>query len=111
MQSFNEGSSNAMIGLLTAIPQFLYYLRNDLLSRRSDRLQERKMHTALPYLFAAAGWVLAAMTSHPVIQLIGIIMASTVHLLRWQCSGQPQTSQSAYVLVPSVLRLSTQQVI
>ncbi|MEQ4709011.1 4-hydroxyphenylacetate permease [Providencia huaxiensis] len=77
MQSFNEGSSNAMIGLLTAIPQFCTILGMIYWSRRSDRLQERKMHTALPYLFAAAGWILAAMTSHPVIQLIGIIMAST----------------------------------
>ena len=77
MQSFNEGSSNAMIGLLTAIPQFCTILGMIYWSRRSDRLQERKMHTALPYLFAAAGWVLAAMTSHPIIQLIGIIMAST----------------------------------
>lgn len=77
MQSFNQGSSNAMIGLLTAIPQFCTILGMIYWSRRSDRLQERKMHTALPYLFAAAGWVLAAMTSHPIIQLIGIIMAST----------------------------------
>ncbi|HHE6469529.1 TPA: 4-hydroxyphenylacetate permease [Providencia rettgeri] len=77
MQSFNQGSSNAMIGLLTAIPQFCTILGMIYWSRRSDRLQERKMHTALPYLFAAAGWVLAAMTSHPVIQLFGIIMAST----------------------------------
>lgn len=77
MQSFNEGSSNAMIGLLTAIPQFCTILGMIYWSRRSDRLQERKMHTALPYLFAAAGWILAAMTSHPIIQLIGIIMAST----------------------------------
>ncbi|NIH06159.1 4-hydroxyphenylacetate permease [Providencia rettgeri] len=77
IQSFNEGSSNAMIGLLTAIPQFCTILGMIYWSRRSDRLQERKMHTALPYLFAAAGWVLAAMTSHPIIQLIGIIMAST----------------------------------
>ncbi|RMA13957.1 4-hydroxyphenylacetate permease [Providencia stuartii] len=77
MQSFNEGSSNAMIGLLTAIPQFCTILGMVYWSRRSDRLQERKMHTALPYLFAAAGWVVAALTHHPVIQLIGIIMAST----------------------------------
>ncbi len=55
MQSFNEGSSNAMIGLLTAIPQFCTILGMVYWSRRSDRLQERKMHTALPYLFAAAG--------------------------------------------------------
>lgn len=77
MQSFNQGSSNAMIGLLTAIPQFCTILGMVYWSRRSDRLQERKMHTALPYLFAAAGWVIAALTHQPMIQLLGIIMAST----------------------------------
>ncbi|WP_273826972.1 4-hydroxyphenylacetate permease [Providencia rettgeri] len=77
MQSFNQGSSNAMIGLLTAIPQFCTILGMIYWSRRSDRLQERKMHTALPYLFAAAGWIIAAMTHQPMIQLLGIIMAST----------------------------------
>ncbi|BBG61368.1 Inner membrane transport protein RhmT [Providencia rustigianii] len=77
MQSFNQGSSNAMIGLLTAIPQFCTIFGMIYWSRRSDRLQERKMHTALPYLFAAAGWVIAAMTHQPMIQLLGIIMAST----------------------------------
>lgn len=45
-------------------------------SRRSDRRKERKMHTILPYLFAAAGWLLASATHHSLIQLIGIIMAS-----------------------------------
>ena len=77
MQSFNQGSSNAMIGLLTAIPQFCTILGMIYWSRRSDRLQERKMHTALPYLFAAAGWIIAAMTHQPILQLLGIIMAST----------------------------------
>ncbi|UNH30223.1 4-hydroxyphenylacetate permease [Moellerella wisconsensis] len=77
MQSFNQGSSNAMIGLLTAIPQFCTIFGMIYWSRRSDRLQERKMHTALPFLFAAAGWILASLTSHPLVQLLGIIMAST----------------------------------
>jgi len=46
-------------------------------TRRSDRLKERKKHTILPYLFAAAGWMLASATDHSLIQLLGIIMAST----------------------------------
>ncbi|MBS9425180.1 4-hydroxyphenylacetate permease [Photorhabdus caribbeanensis] len=77
VQSFNQGSSNVMIGILTAIPQFCTIIGMVYWSRRSDRLQERKMHTALPYLFAAAGWILTSLTNHSVIQLIGIIMAST----------------------------------
>ncbi|OTA20337.1 permease [Xenorhabdus beddingii] len=77
MQSFNQNSSHVMIGFLTAIPQFCTVLGMIYWSRRSDRLQERKMHTALPYLFAAAGWVLTSLTDHNLVQLLGIIMAST----------------------------------
>ncbi|MDR0219444.1 MAG: 4-hydroxyphenylacetate permease [Enterobacteriaceae bacterium] len=77
MQSFNQGSSHVVIGLLTAIPQFCTILGMIYWGRRSDRLQERKMHTALPYLFAAAGWLLTSLTGNSLVQLLGIIMAST----------------------------------
>ncbi|CAM3643862.1 4-hydroxyphenylacetate permease [Xenorhabdus thuongxuanensis] len=77
MQSFNQGSSHVMIGILTAIPQFCTILGMVYWSRRSDRLQERKIHTALPYLFAAAGWILTSLTDNSMVQLLGIIMAST----------------------------------
>lgn len=76
LQSFNQGSSTIMIGILAAIPQFCTIAGMLWWSKRSDRLQERKMHTALPYLFAAAGWMLASATNHSAIQLSGIIMAS-----------------------------------
>lgn len=65
-----------MIGMLAAIPQFCTIFGMIWWSRRSDRRKERKMHTILPYLFAAAGWLLASATHHGLIQLIGIIMAS-----------------------------------
>ncbi|MBD2811123.1 4-hydroxyphenylacetate permease [Xenorhabdus sp. Vera] len=77
MQSFNQSSSHVIIGILTAIPQFCTILGMIYWSRRSDRLQERKMHTALPYLFAAAGWILTSSTDNSMVQLLGIIMAST----------------------------------
>ncbi|MBD1226642.1 4-hydroxyphenylacetate permease [Xenorhabdus griffiniae] len=77
MQSFNQGSSHVMIGILTAIPQFCTILGMVYWSRHSDRLQERKMHTVLPYLFAAAGWILTSLTDNSIVQLLGIIMAST----------------------------------
>ncbi|SUB30893.1 Inner membrane transport protein RhmT [Yersinia pseudotuberculosis] len=77
LQSFNQSSSNITIGLLAAIPQVCTIAGMIWWSRRSDRVQERKMHTVLQYLFAAAGWVLASATQNSVIQLLGIIMAST----------------------------------
>lgn len=76
LQSFNQGSSTIVIGLLAAIPQLCTIFGMIWWSRRSDRLQERRMHTVLPYLFAALGWLLASATSHALIQLSGIIMAS-----------------------------------
>ncbi|GLR09358.1 4-hydroxyphenylacetate permease [Mixta theicola] len=77
LKSFNEGSSNITIGLLAAIPQFCTILAMIWWSRRSDRLKERKRHTILPYFAAAAGWLLASASAHPVIQLLGIIIASS----------------------------------
>ncbi|WP_237387858.1 4-hydroxyphenylacetate permease [Xenorhabdus sp. Sc-CR9] len=77
MQSFNQSSSHVVIGVLTAIPQFCTILGMIYWSRRSDRLQERKMHTALPFLFAAAGWLLTSLTENSMVQLLGIVMAST----------------------------------
>lgn len=76
LQSFNQHSSNTVIGVLAAIPQLCTILAMVFWSRRSDRLQERRWHTLLPYLFAAAGWLLASATSHPLFQLSGIVMAS-----------------------------------
>ncbi|ASD85482.1 4-hydroxyphenylacetate permease [Salmonella enterica] len=76
LQSFNEGSSNIVIGLLAAIPQVCTIAGMVWWSRRSARQQERKMHTILPYLFGAAGWLLASAPSHSMLQLLGIIMAS-----------------------------------
>lgn len=77
LKSFNEGSSNITIGLLAAIPQVCTILGLIYWSRHSDRHQERKHHTALPFLFAAAGWLLASATDHSLLQLLGIVMAST----------------------------------
>lgn len=77
LKSFNEGSSNITIGLLAAIPQICTILGMIYWSRHSDKHRERKHHTALPFLFAAAGWLLASATDHNLIQLLGIVMAST----------------------------------
>ncbi|MBW7982042.1 4-hydroxyphenylacetate permease [Enterobacillus tribolii] len=76
LKSFNEGSSNIMIGFLSAVPHACTIVAMIWWSKRSDRLQERKMHTLLPYLLAAAGWILAAHGPNSMLQLLGVIMAS-----------------------------------
>lgn len=76
LQSFNQGSSNIVIGILSAVPHVCTIFAMIWWSKHSDRLQERKLHTLLPYLFAAAGWILAAHGPNSTIQLLGVIMAS-----------------------------------
>lgn len=76
LQSFNQDSSNLVIGVLAAIPQACTIVLMIFWSRLSDHHQERKHHTALPYLFAAIGWILTSLTSNNLVQLIGIIIAS-----------------------------------
>ncbi|SQI30980.1 Inner membrane transport protein RhmT [Serratia plymuthica] len=58
LQSFNQGSSNIVIGILAAIPQICTIAGMVWWSKRSDRLQERKRHTALP-LPVCRRWLVA----------------------------------------------------
>jgi ACS family 4-hydroxyphenylacetate permease-like MFS transporter len=44
--------------------------------RRSDRTQERRWHLVLPMLFSGAGWLFTAYSTNPVVQLLGVCMAS-----------------------------------
>jgi 4-hydroxyphenylacetate permease len=76
LRSFNQESNNITIGLLSAIPQVCTIVGMIWWSKRSDRYKERKIHTLLPYLFAAAGWVFTAASTQPLLQFTGIVMAS-----------------------------------
>ncbi len=76
LRSFNADSSNVTIGLLSAIPQVCTIIGMIWWSKRSDRHNERKLHTLLPYLFAAVGWMLTANSVNPQLQFTGIVMAS-----------------------------------
>ncbi|OYO28942.1 MFS transporter [Janthinobacterium sp. PC23-8] len=77
VKSFNNGASNTTIGLLAAIPQVCTVAGMIAWGRRSDRLQERRWHIVWPMLLSAFGWLLTAYSGNPVVQLLGICMAST----------------------------------
>ncbi len=77
VKSFAGGASNTTIGLLAAIPQVCTIIGMIWWGRRSDRAQERRWHTVLPMLCAAAGWLLTDGSSQPAIQLLGVCLAST----------------------------------
>ena len=77
VKSFSGGASNTTIGLLAAIPQVCTVVGMIWWGRRSDRAQERRWHLILPMLFAAAGWLMTAWSTHPAVQLLGVCFAST----------------------------------
>jgi len=77
LRSISEESSNVTIGILSAIPQICTIVAMVWWSKRSDKRNERKVHTLLPYLFAAAGWILTATSHDPMLQFTGIVMASS----------------------------------
>jgi ACS family 4-hydroxyphenylacetate permease-like MFS transporter len=77
VKSFSGNASNTQIGLLAAIPQVCTVIGMILWGRRSDRLQERRWHIVWPMLLSACGWLLTAYSGNPVLQLLGVCMAST----------------------------------
>ncbi len=77
VKSFNSNASNTQIGLLAAIPQVCTVIGMIAWGRRSDRLQERRWHIVWPMLLSAAGWLFTAYAGNPVVQLLGVCMAST----------------------------------
>ncbi|QAU34185.1 MFS transporter [Janthinobacterium sp. 17J80-10] len=76
VKSFSANASNTTIGLLAAIPQVVTIIAMIWWGRHSDRKQERRWHLVLPMLAAAAGWMFTAMSGNPVIQMLGVCMAS-----------------------------------
>lgn len=76
VKSFSSGASNRTIGLLAAIPQVVTIVTMIWWGRHSDISQERRWHVMLPMLLAAIGWLCTAGSREPVVQLLGICMAS-----------------------------------
>ncbi len=95
LQSFNQGSS-ITIGLLAAVPQICTILGWLDWSRHSDRRQERRHHTALPYSFAAAGWLLASeLLSQHDPDAGDVLWLRPDHSAQWRFSGQHRISPSS----------------
>ena len=76
VKSFSADASNRTIGLLAAIPQVVTIVAMIWWGRRSDRKQERRWHLVIPMLASAAGWMFTSLSGDPVVQMLGICMAS-----------------------------------
>jgi len=70
------GLTNMQTGFVTAIPAGFMALAMILVGRSADRTGERVWHAAGPFLVSAAGFVLAAMSSSPLVSLIGLTIGA-----------------------------------
>jgi MFS transporter, ACS family, tartrate transporter len=70
------GLSSVQIGLVTAVPSLIGLIGMILLSRGSDRLQERFYFTIFTMLTAAAGFAIAAIAAPPPLIILGFAVAN-----------------------------------
>jgi MFS transporter, ACS family, tartrate transporter len=93
--------SNTTVGYLTMIPYIVGAVAMIWIGRRSDRMQERRWHAALPPLVGAIALVLLGQTSSPVwsIVLLSIVTAGIYSFFGpfWSLPGLFLTEASAAV--------------
>jgi D-galactonate transporter len=70
------GLTNMQTGLVSAIPFAVGAIGMVWYGRRSDRVMERRSHTAVTFLIAAAGLVLTALTPNPYFRLFTLSVAA-----------------------------------
>jgi MFS transporter, ACS family, tartrate transporter len=70
------GLTNLEAGFLSAVPAAFMGIAMILVARHADRTGERIWHTAGPFLVSGLGFVLAALSSSPVLGLIGLTIGA-----------------------------------
>jgi len=70
------GLSNLQTAFVTAIPAAFMALAMVVVGRHADRTGERVWHAAGPFLVSAAGFLLAALSSDPLIGLVGLTVGA-----------------------------------
>jgi ACS family tartrate transporter-like MFS transporter len=71
-----SGSSDFLVGVLTALPYIVAAVGMVWIGRHSDRHGERRWHVAGPALLAALGFVLSTQTTVPALALVSISLAA-----------------------------------
>ena len=69
------GLTNTMTGFVTAIPSTVGVIGMIWYTRRSDRLQERRGHSAVALYLAAGGLAVATLFDHPVLKMVALSIA------------------------------------
>jgi ACS family tartrate transporter-like MFS transporter len=70
------GLTNMQTGLVSAIPFAVGAVSMAWYGKRSDRVMERRSHTAVTFLITAIGMVLTALTPNPYVRLCALSFAA-----------------------------------
>ncbi len=70
------GLTNLQTGFVTAIPAAFMGAAMIIVGRHADKTGERIWHAAGPFLVSAAGFVLAALSSSPLLSLVGLTIGA-----------------------------------
>ncbi|GED12529.1 MFS transporter [Aneurinibacillus migulanus] len=89
--------TNTQIGLIATIPYIAASIAMNYWSRRSDRMEERRMHSALPLIVAAITLIGAGMTAQPFLAMFLI----TVSLAGMYCFKGPFWALPTMLLTPA----------
>ncbi len=88
------GLNTMQVGLVTAIPSMVAVVATLFSGWNADRTGARVAHVAVPFLCAAAGFVLTAVSSSPVLGLAGLVIGT---------AGIAAGSPSVWVLPTALL--------
>jgi ACS family tartrate transporter-like MFS transporter len=72
LKALSSHYSNTVVGWLVPIPQTVGLVSMVLVSRHSDRTQERRYHAALPVVAGGIGWMLLSATSSPLVSMVAL---------------------------------------
>jgi MFS transporter, ACS family, tartrate transporter len=77
IKAVSTGQTNTMIGLLTTLPYLIGLIAMVLVSRSSDRAQERKFHAVIPALIAATALV-AVNATHSLLPTMALLCVAAL---------------------------------
>jgi ACS family tartrate transporter-like MFS transporter len=76
VKALSSHYSNTVVGWLVVIPQVVGLVSMVLVSRSSDRKQERRFHAAIATVAGGTGWLLLSMTSSPVLSMMALALVA-----------------------------------
>ncbi len=109
IQAYSDNLSNTKVGLLVMIPYIASFIAMILWARNSDRLRERKFHTALPPLLGAVSLAACGFTEHLYLSIALLTVASvginSFYAPFWSLTSNFMKSSTAPVAIAFIISM------